>query len=124
MKLSTIKPRFSVRALLVATAVLALFLWYHINWIQQRNQVRKAIIVPAANDIRLSLDVSPAIGQQADKKFPFALRLFGEQPRPWVHLTWNNDETWPEERERLKALFPEAEVIRVWEVEEFRLVTP
>jgi len=98
MNLPALKPRarFTVRALLVLMTLLALFFWYHINWIQQR---RTAIASG-------SLAAFEGPGETITSP-PGLLRLFGEQGYSRVLVDVSSDE----ELEPTRLLFPEAEVV-------------
>lgn len=66
---------------------------YQLNWIRQRHEFYDRYNVPH----KYSVDID-------DKKFPWSLRLFGEQPQ------WSLDV--PKERmDDARRLFPEASVM-------------
>ncbi|MBA4105991.1 MAG: hypothetical protein C0485_09550 [Pirellula sp.] len=94
MTLRLLRPRFTLRAMLVAMTLVASFLWYHVSWVTQRHQLLNNGSLSVVSD-QLTLAPPP-------------LQLFGESgySKLWVHSDLWHSET---ERARLRTLFPEAE---------------
>jgi hypothetical protein len=101
---SYLRPRFSLRALLVAMAVLCLLFWIHLDWIARR---RAAL---AGEQVTATPILDPA---GAEPRPPWLLGWFGEagQSILIVHGC-DADSEWEQERARLARLFPEAEIRR------------
>jgi hypothetical protein len=94
------KLRFTIRDSLWLMIVLALALgWsaYQLNWIRQRHEYFDRIAHDPFIDGFLS--------NPSNKQAPWRLRLFGELPYSQM-VAWG-----PEDTERAKELFPEAEII-------------
>lgn len=120
--LAFLRPRFFLRALLVAMTLFALFLGYHLNWIRQRRIAFEASYghnTPAVDRAPLSLvEDWQGVGNQSDKmlegarrEMPLMLRLLGARPYPIVAV-WDSESKGAEEQQRrLQALFPEADVL-------------
>lgn len=92
--LQLLRPRFTLRAMLLATTVVALFFWYHVSWVNQRRH--------------LLANGSVSVFSDESIQPPTPLRFFGESgySKLWVHSDlWHSDA----ERERLRRLFPESE---------------
>lgn len=88
------RPRFTLRALLIAATLPAFFSWYHLDWIQQR----RAIVKSGAVNVAESHDSfhRPAA--------PGLLWMFGEQGYQTISIKGDSSR---EEAEQLHALFPE-----------------
>ena len=86
--------QFGLRTMFVAVTIVAIFVGYHVNWIQARREaIRSGIAVQhtfAANQIV--------------PRPPFALRLLGERGEEHLFVA-------PTQFERVCKLFPEAEVL-------------
>jgi hypothetical protein len=94
---SYLRPRYSLRALLVVTTLLALVLLYHLDWIQQRRTILESGAVSASE----SHDSLPRPAA------PGLLWMFGEQGYQTIFINGDSNH---EEAERLYALFPEGQV--------------
>ena len=92
--LSYLRPRYSLRALLVLMTALACFLWYHINWIQQRRA--------AIEDHLVFSIMFDGVGEQAA---PGLLWMFGEKGHHQLVVIGLDDGP---EVNRMRAIFPEA----------------
>ena len=91
------KLRFSIRAILVTMTLFALFLGYHLSWIQQR---RTAI---ASGSINLEEDAfAPSL-----RLGPGLLWMFGERGYEYIELKGGVNQV---EAERFKGIFPEANI--------------
>ena len=77
-------------------AVLALFLWYHLNWIHQR---RALIETGEILEVADSLVVAP-----------FPLGLFGERGHEEIYAFAATEDHEPAVQRELASLFPEAEI--------------
>jgi hypothetical protein len=93
---SFLRPRFSLRALLVVMTLFALALLYHLDWIRQRRE-----LIESGEIFDVSEPSVPA---------PGILGLFGEEGRAVIYAGANANETEEEVERRLAALFPEAEI--------------
>lgn len=99
MKLSALKPRFSIRTMLVLMTLLAMFLAYHLNWIRQRQQlIDSGLATPTIRGM-LTTDVRQA---------PGLLPLFGAQGYFRVQVDLGHDDP---EMARVRGLFPEAKCV-------------
>ena len=101
MNLSALKPRvrYSLRALLVLMTALALFCWYHLSWIHQRQIVMSARGVHA-----LASDESfyrPAAA-------PGLLSMFGEEGYQAISIDVKKSQL---AADQVRRLFPEANVL-------------
>lgn len=116
------KLRFSLRALLVAMTLFALFLGYHLNWIRQRRIAFEASYGHKTSGVDRAqaslVEEWQAVGNQSDKriegarrKMPLMLRLLGARPYPIVAVSDSEAEGDEEQQRRLQALFPEADVL-------------
>lgn len=116
---SYLRPRFSIRALLVVTTLFALFLAYYWNWIRQRHLERATFeqyraeqgkLVGGNSGLarRVVLYGHPAAIAYADDSLPFMLRMFGESPQTYIQKQWEDEATWKAEYVRLRGIFPEA----------------
>ena len=98
------KPRFSLRALLVAITALCLLLWFHLDWIARR---RASLTGGRVTAVTL-LDLAGAAPRP-----PWLLGWFGEEGQSLLILHNCDDEAeWNREESRLARLFPEAEIRR------------
>jgi hypothetical protein len=97
------KPRFTLRALLVATTLLCIGMWIHLHWIGQR---RAAI----ASGQVTTVPILDATG--AEPHPPWLLGLFGEPGHSLLIVHVHDDAKWQQETARLARLFPEAEIRR------------
>lgn len=95
--LSFFRPRYSLRAILVVMTAFALFLWYHINWIQQRR---------AAINSQMVHPYHQAKDNRATRAAPAMLGMFSEPG--YFRLMVNVEEDDPE-FDRIRAIFPEAQ---------------
>ena len=91
------KPRFTLRALLMTTTLLALFSWYHLDWIQQRRTVLESGAVSA-------LESHDSFHRPTA---PGLLWMFGEVGYQTISI---NGDSSREEAEQLHALFPEGQI--------------
>lgn len=99
MKLSALKPRFSIRTMLVLTTLLAAFLAYHVSWIRQRQElIDSGVATPAIRGM-LTTDV---------RRAPGLLPLFGVQGYFRVQVDLKHDDP---EMERVRSVFPEAKCV-------------
>jgi hypothetical protein len=98
-----LKPRFTLRALLIATTLLCLLMWIHLHWINQR---RAAI----ASGQVTAVPILDSAGVEAHP--PWLLGLFGEPGHPLLIVHGCDDAEWQQEESRLARLFPEAEIRR------------
>lgn len=92
--LSYLRPRYSLRALLVLMTALACFLWYHINWIQQRRA--------AIEDHLVFSIMFDGVEEQAA---PGLLWMFGEKGHHQLMVNGLDDGP---EVNCMRAIFPEA----------------
>src|SRR5687768_5550894 len=97
------KPRFTLRALLIATTLLCIGMWIHLHWIGQR---RAAI----ASGQVTTVPILDATG--AEPHPPWLLGLFGEPGHSLLIVHGYDDAEWKQEEVRLARLFPEAEIRR------------
>ena len=88
-------PRFSLRAMLVATTLFALFLWHQIDWGKQRHQALEA---------EWAIDYPDSM-YPTTPRAPGLLWLFGEQG--YAHLVLDTGEH-PNAVKEARSLFPEA----------------
>ena len=86
-------PRFSLRAMLVVTTLLALFLGYYLTWIHQRRTAREQEFVT---------DIS-----KTESQAPRLLSLLGERGHQALLFSPTHEMT-GDDRDRLRSLFPEA----------------
>ena len=98
------RPRFTLRALLVAMTALCVVLWFHLDWAARRRAALDGYGVTAPPILSRS-----GIGPRP----PWLLGWFGEggQSLLIVHGC-EDDAEWRREQSRLTRLFPEAEVRR------------
>ena len=89
-----LRPRFSIRALLVAIALVAIFLAYHVQWINERREIFRTQTATA-------FEASAA----PDTPAPGLLALFGE--RGYIVIAMNG-ELPKAEYARVMSYFPEA----------------
>lgn len=94
MPFPALKPRFSLRAMLVLMTALACFLWYHISWINQR---RAAIEDQLVFPITYPGDV--------EQEAPGLLWMFGEEGHHQMLVNGLDDGA---EANCMRAIFPEA----------------
>ncbi len=97
------RPRFTLRAMLVATAILCIVMWIYLHWIGQR---RTAI----ASGYVTSVPILDAAG--AEPRPPWLLGLFGEPGHSLLIVHGYDEAVWLQEESRLARLFPEAEIRR------------
>lgn len=93
---SYLRPRYSLRALLVVMTLLAIVMLYHLDWIRQRRELIESGEIDAISDTPV--------------RAPGMLALFGEAGHAVISCGANADETEEEVERRLAALFPEAEI--------------
>jgi hypothetical protein len=98
-----LKPHFTLRAMLVATAILCVVMWIHLHWIGQR---RAAI----ASGQVTAVPILDSAGVEAHP--PWLLGLFGEPGHALLIVHGYDDAEWRQEAVRLARLFPEAEIRR------------
>ena len=99
MKLSALKPRFSIRTMLVLTTLLAIFLAYHLNWIRQREQlINSGFATPAIRGM-MPWDT---------RRAPGLLFLFGVQGYFRVQVDLKHDDPG---MARVQSVFPEAKCV-------------
>lgn len=97
LRSGSLRPRFTLRALLIATTFPAFFSWYHLNWIQQRRAVLESDAVSV-------LESHDSFHRPAA---PGLLWMFGEHGYQTIGINGDSNR---EEAERLHALFPEGNV--------------
>jgi hypothetical protein len=100
---SFLRPRFSLRALLVAMTFLCIWCGYSVNWIRERREALDAEYV----DIGL---MSVTEWMNGPPRAPGMLWVFGEEGYLRICVDVNGD--WGQLQRRLAALFPEAEIVR------------
>jgi hypothetical protein len=100
---SYLRPRYSLRALLIVTTLLCFGMWIHLHWIHQR---RAAI----ASGHVIAVPILDSAGVVAHP--PWLLGLFGELGHPLLIVHGYDDAQWQREQARLARLFPEAEIRR------------
>ena len=97
--------------------LLALFFWYHINWIQQRQHERAKYERYLAEKPELIGTGRVVVGASladlmadANDRLPLMLKLFGEPPQFAIEKFWEYDDAagLQAESDRLQSLFPEA----------------
>jgi len=91
------KPRFTTRAMLVLMTLFALFFWYHINWIQQRQAAIASGLAQPGSASNLPAPAAPGL-----------LWMFGEPGRSFIAIEQSSGK---DQIESLKALFPESHVM-------------
>ena len=98
------RPRFTLRALLVAMAVLCVAMWLRLDWIARRRA--------ALQDERVT--ATPILDASGiEPRPPWLLGWFGESGQSLLIIHGCEDEVdWQRERARLARLFPEAEIRR------------
>jgi hypothetical protein len=97
------RPRFTLRALLIATTLLCIGMWIHLHWINQR---RAAI----ASGHVTAVPILDSAGVETDP--PWLLGLFGEPGHALLIVHGYDDAQWRQAEARLARLFPEAEIRR------------
>jgi hypothetical protein len=98
---SFLRPRFSLRALLVVMTLFALFFGYHWNWIRQRRSaLETGWIIDEPNPF---LDREPVA--------PGLLPLFGEKGHSGIQVRDNLGGDRQIIHRHAKSLFPEAKLI-------------
>lgn len=98
-----LKPRFTLRTLLVAITALCLLLWFHLDWIARRRAALQGE----------KLTAIPIWGTSGAPRPPWLLGWFGEEGQSLLILhNCDNDAEWNREQVRLTRLFPEAEIRR------------
>ncbi|BBO33194.1 hypothetical protein [Lacipirellula parvula] len=105
MPLSFIRrPRFTLRALLVAMAALCVAMWLHLDWIARRRA--------ALHDERVT--ATPILDASGiEPRPPWLLGWFGETGQSLLIVHgYDADADWLREQSRLARLFPEAEIRR------------
>jgi hypothetical protein len=100
---SYLRPRFSLRFLLVLMTLLCLWCGYSVNWMRQRREALDA------DDIDVG---SMSVGEWMNgaPRAPGMLWLFGEEG--YVRISVAENVEWEPLQQRLAALFPEAEIVR------------
>lgn len=99
--LRLVRLRFTLRAMLVAMTLLALFLGHHLNWIHQRRDALRSGWIEDAPD--------PFLEREPDA--PALLRLFGEAGHSGIYVKDNLDGDRQVIHRKAKALFPEAKLL-------------
>lgn len=99
-----LRPRFTLRAMLVVTAIICLWCGYNLIWMQQR---RAAIAEGRVLVVKMS--VSDWMARDGPVQPPGLLRLFGEPG--YFKLIVEDHDNWPRRRDQLTSLFPEAEIV-------------
>jgi hypothetical protein len=101
MKLSQLlRPRFTLRAVLVVMTLACLWCGYSLNWIRQRHVIFKEGLSPRGSFAEDTLTPAPAF-----------LWLFGEQGV--TRIVVDTSLISESERQRVRRLFPEAEIREV-----------
>lgn len=98
-----IRPHFTLRAMLAATAVLCLLMWIHLHWINQR---RAAIVSGHVT----AVPILDSAGVETNP--PWLLGFFGEPGHALLIVHGYDDAQWRQAETRLARLFPEAEIRR------------
>lgn len=93
---SYLRPRYSLRALLVAMTLLAIVMLYHLDWIRQRRELIESGEVFSDSNLPM--------------RAPGILGLFGEAGHAEIFGFASADETEVQVEQRLAKLFPEAEI--------------
>lgn len=102
MSLRQLRPRFTLRAVLVAMTLVALFLGYHLNWIRQRRAaIANGAALPTFNLMQSSFPPDA----------PGLLGIFGERGYNEFTITYRDPIHRERERSRVAKLFPEAEAV-------------
>lgn len=94
---SFLRPRYSIRALLVLMTLFALFFWYHISWIRQRHA--------AVSEGWIELRPDPT---RSAPRAPGLLWLFGEPGYTDVEVRGGYE--LPQRRFAAFKLFPESSI--------------
>jgi hypothetical protein len=97
------RPRFSTRVLLIATGLLSVTLWLHLDWIDRR---RAAIADGDVTPLQL-LDLNDLAPHA-----PWLLGWFGEEGQSILIVHNCGVAEWERRQSRLARLFPEAEIRR------------
>lgn len=95
--------QFSLRALFILTALAAIWLGYHMNWIRQRHDYQKWL---CESHFTFS-------GQSQSKRgLPWSLRLLGEAPVTTIDFSDSDTNSAEHHRgvSQISSLFPEAEI--------------
>ncbi len=110
-------PRFqySLRTLLLVVTAICLCLGWQVHRVRQRNEVLHWIeqhgyrtkVSEVNGSIELALDKSDWTVVIRDSDLAWYWRMFGDH---FVEQAWYPDDATPEEVDRVKATFPEAEV--------------
>jgi hypothetical protein len=117
-----LRPRFSLKMLLLLVAVVGMFCAYYANWIHQRHAIleKYSALEHYAADNAVFLASSETIGVPPRKlqSIPFMLRLFGERPHEFVMVVIQTDHDvgpdvpdvapFKEQRNLAESLFPES----------------
>jgi hypothetical protein len=98
------RPRFTLRAMLVAMAALCVVMWLHLDWIARRRA--------ALGDERVT--ATPILDASGiEPRPPWLLGWFGEEGQSLLIVHGcDADADWQREQSRLARLFPEAEIRR------------
>lgn len=100
------RPRFSLRMLLALTSLVAIVLWYHLHWIDQRREALRT------GDVTLVKFHTQPI------RAPGLLPLFGERGYSLVVAIAYQGEDWRPKERAAARLFPEARtnaIVHGWE---------
>jgi len=111
--------RFSLRTLLVATTIIAVWLGVQVKWIRDRHEIlaKHQSLAASVNAQEKRPQCGGAIRLQAAQRQPVGLWILGEPAVPFVQvILLKNDEMQiddfdDEDGRRAKALFPEAEIL-------------
>jgi hypothetical protein len=98
-----LRPRFSLRFLLVLITLLCLWCGYSVNWMRQRHEALDA------DDVDVGV-MSVTEFMHGAPQAPGMLWLFGEEG--YVRICVAESVEWEPVQQRLAALFPEAEIVR------------
>jgi len=88
-----LRPRFSLKVLMLFVAAVAIFCAYHVNWIRQRHDFLAEKV-----SIHFAGAAIPA------KRLPWPLVLFGEQSQDMVFTSQSD-------ADEAKRLFPESHIV-------------
>lgn len=105
--LSFLRPRFSIRALLVVMTLLALFFGYHLSWIHQRRAVLASSGYGELTEVQLA---PPNTIVLHAPQAPGLLWMFGEEGYSFVRI---DALAGSREYQRVSALFPESTVLAI-----------
>jgi hypothetical protein len=114
-----LRPRFTLRTMLVVMTLVCVWCAYGIIWIKQRqSEYAKSDILKVPNPSSLVRNnLALTVRSVGTRKFPLSLLLLGERRYDYIVKPWDNSATWGEEEERLRAIFPEGQIGRLYHEE-------